>query len=66
MMFCEKKGWVICCEVGRFIQKLNYMHYNPTQGHWKLCEFPEEYKFSSFRFYEFGDMEFEFLSHYEG
>jgi len=33
-----------------FIQKLNYMHNNPTQLYWKLCRFPEEYKHSSFRF----------------
>jgi putative transposase len=49
-----------------FMQKLQYMHKNPTQAHWKLCTFPEEYKYSSFKFYEFGDNEFEFLSHYEG
>jgi len=49
-----------------FMQKLAYMHNNPTQAHWKLCKFPEEYKYSSFRFYEFGENEFEFLSHYEG
>ncbi len=49
-----------------FLQKLNYMHKNPTQAHWKLCTFPEEYKYSSCRFYEFGDKEFDFLSHYEG
>jgi REP element-mobilizing transposase RayT len=49
-----------------FMQKLNYMHNNPTQAHWKLCRFPEEYEYSSFRFYEFGDNKFEFLCHYEG
>ncbi len=20
-----------------FLQKLNYLHYNPTEAHWKLC-----------------------------
>ena len=49
-----------------FIQKLNYMHNNPIQAHWKLCTFPEEYKYSSFRYYEFGKDDFGFLSHYEG
>src|SRR4051794_13196414 len=44
-----------------FMQKLVYMHKNPAQPHWKLCTFPEEYKYSSFRFYEFGDDEFAFL-----
>ena len=49
-----------------FMQKLNYMHNNPTQPHWKLCKYTEEYKYSSLRFYECGDTSFEFLSHYEG
>ena len=25
-----------------FLQKLQYMHSNPTQPHWKLCTFPEQ------------------------
>ncbi len=37
-----------------FLQKLNYMHNNPTQAHWKLCQYPEEYKYSSAKFYEKG------------
>jgi len=49
-----------------FIQKLEYMHKNQIQAHWNLCRFPEEYKYSSFRFYQFGDNNFKFLSHYEG
>ena len=49
-----------------FMQKLEYMHNNPTQPHWELCKFPQEYTYSSFRFYEFGDAKFDFLSHYEG
>jgi hypothetical protein len=48
------------------MKKLNYMDNNPTQAHCMLCKFPEEYKYSSYRFYEFGDREFDFLSHYEG
>ena len=47
-----------------FLQKLNYMHNNPTQAHWKLCQYPEEYKYSSAKFYEKGIDEFGFLSHY--
>lgn len=27
-----------------FLQKLNYMHNNPAQPHWKLCQCPEEYR----------------------
>jgi hypothetical protein len=29
-----------------FFQKLNYMHNNPIQLHWKLCQYREEYKSS--------------------
>lgn len=49
-----------------FLQKLNYMHYNPTQVHWELCQYPEEYKYSSAKFYERGINQFGFLSHYNG
>ncbi len=49
-----------------FLQKLQYIHFNPTQPHWKLCRFPEEYKYSSARFYEKGIDEFGFLQHYLG
>jgi len=48
-----------------FIQKLNYIHNNPVAAQWKLCQFPEEYKYSSYRFYETGVDEFGFLSHYD-
>jgi len=49
-----------------FMQKLNYIHNNPVAAKWKLCQFPEEYKYSSYRFYETGVNEFGFLSHYNG
>lgn len=49
-----------------FLEKLNYIHNNPTQAHWKLCQYPEEYKYSSAKFYEKGIDEFTFLSHYMG
>ena len=49
-----------------FLQKLNYIHINPTQAHWKLCQYPEEYKYSSAKFYERGIDQFSFLSHYMG
>ncbi len=47
-----------------FLQKLNYIHYNPIQAHWKLCKYPEEYRYSSSKFYEEGADEFCFLTHY--
>jgi REP element-mobilizing transposase RayT len=45
-------------------QKLDYMHFNPLQEHWQLCTQPEEYKFSSAAFYEYGVDEFKILTHY--
>jgi REP element-mobilizing transposase RayT len=32
-------------------QKMNYIHHNPCQPHWKLSETPEAYLWSSARFY---------------
>lgn len=32
-------------------QKMDYIHHNPCQPHWKLSETPEEYIWSSARFY---------------
>jgi putative transposase len=32
-------------------QKLNYLHHNPCQPHWNLAETPEDYPWSSARFY---------------
>ena len=34
--------------------RLNYVHNNPLQAHWKLAKRPEEYAFSSAAFYEMG------------
>ncbi len=45
-------------------QKLEYIHNNPVQGKWMLANDPLGYKYSSARFYENGDKEFGFLSHY--
>ena len=32
-------------------QKMTYLHNNPCQPHWQLVEFPEDYPWSSARFY---------------
>jgi REP element-mobilizing transposase RayT len=32
-------------------QKLEYIHQNPVQPHWRLAKLPEEYIWSSARFY---------------
>ena len=46
-------------------QKLDYLHENPLQEKWQLVQSPEEYRWSSARFYEDGvDGLFGFLTHY--
>jgi putative transposase len=35
-------------------QKLNYIHNNPVSGRWNLCEYPDQYVYSSATFYESG------------
>ena len=47
-----------------FEQKLDYTHFNPLQEHWNLASRPEDYKWSSARFYETGIDEFGFLTDY--
>jgi putative transposase len=47
-----------------FEQKLNYIHDNPLQERWRLAEFPEDYKYSSAKFYMTGVDEFGLLTHY--
>ena len=49
-----------------FLQKMNYIHHNPVKHPWCLAKFPEEYKYSSAKFYETGTDDFGFLSHYQG
>ena len=45
-----------------YFQKFDYTHYNAvTAG---LCAVPEDYKYSSAKFYETGFDEFGFLTHY--
>jgi putative transposase len=49
-----------------FMQKLNYIHNNPLQDKWQLAELPENYIYSSARFYETGEDIFGLLTHYNG
>ncbi|WP_419788760.1 transposase [Mucilaginibacter sp. X4EP1] len=49
-----------------FMQKLDYIHNNPVQDKWQLGKYPEDYKYSSARFYETGVDEFGLLTHYGG
>jgi len=46
------------------LQKLQYIHNNPTQQKWRLCVAPEDYVYSSARFYYFGDSKWPFLTHF--
>ncbi|HWB28149.1 MAG TPA: hypothetical protein VG738_21905 [Chitinophagaceae bacterium] len=48
------------------IQKLNYIHNNPLQDRWRLAKHTAEYYYSSARFYEFGDSDFDFLKNIYG
>ena len=43
------------------LQKLNYIHNNPMQKHWRLAKHPCDYNYSSARYYEMGDKNFRFL-----
>ena len=49
-----------------FEQKFDYIHHNPLQHKWQLAQYPEDYKYSSARFYETGIDEFGLLTHYAG
>lgn len=49
---------------GMFIQKLNYIHQNPVVA--GLCLQPEEYHYSSAKYYEDGIDDFEMLTHWRG
>ncbi len=49
-----------------FDQKFEYVHNNPIQEKWRLAEYPEDYKWSSARFYLSGVDEFGFLTHVMG
>ena len=47
-----------------FMQKLEYIHWNPVKA--GLCSYPEGYHYSSARFYITGVDEFGFLTHLNG
>jgi REP element-mobilizing transposase RayT len=49
-----------------FMQKMDYIHNNPLQEKWCLAEFPEDYKYSSAKFYYSGHDEFGILAHDDG
>lgn len=46
-------------------QKLDYIHLNPLQEKWNLAEYPEDYYWSSAKFYQTGEDDFNMLTHYK-
>lgn len=55
---------IAICSEKIFIQKLNYIHRNPLQPRWNLCESSCDYKYSSAKFYETGINDFGILTHF--
>lgn len=47
-------------------QELRYIRNNPIQPKWRLADVPEDYEFSSARFYEIAYDDFDWLSHFRG
>lgn len=45
-------------------QKLEYIHTNPLQAKWNLAGTPEDFRWSSAKFYETGIDEFSIVTHY--
>jgi REP element-mobilizing transposase RayT len=45
-------------------QKIDYIHRNPLHERWNLAERPEDFRWSSARFYETGEDVFGILTHY--
>jgi REP element-mobilizing transposase RayT len=43
------------------LQKLNYIHLNPLASHWHLADNPWDYYYSSARYYELHEKNFDFL-----
>jgi len=46
-----------------FWQKLDYIHNNPVKA--DLCAYPEDYKYSSAKFYLKNERDWDFLIHHE-
>lgn len=46
------------------LQKIDYIHNNPVKA--GLCQYPEDYKYSSAGFYLKNESNWDFLTHYDG
>jgi putative transposase len=63
--FWERNPMVKECFHEKFyLQKLDYIHHNPCQPKWLLCDKPESYQWSSASFYENNDTHYSWLTHY--
>jgi REP element-mobilizing transposase RayT len=47
-------------------QKLDYIHRNPVQEKWTLADTPQNYKYSSARYYYLNTDDWGFITHYAG
>jgi hypothetical protein len=45
-----------------FLQKMKYIHNNPVKA--SICKKPADYKYSSAKFYDVGEDEFQLISPY--
>jgi putative transposase len=62
--FWERRPWKATMYNRRIaIQKLTYMHNNPVKA--GLCALPEDYYYSSCRYYELNSDDWGFITHYE-
>ena len=43
------------------LQKLNFIHLNPLAAHWNLVNEPSKYNYSSAKYYEMNEKNFDFL-----
>src|SRR6478609_8812156 len=63
--FWQRDPLAVCMDSKEKIeQKLEYIHLNPLQEHWNLANKPENYKWSSARFYETGIDDYNMLTDY--
>ena len=63
--FWQRNPLSIYCYSDQMIeQKLTYIHDNPTQDKWQLVSLPEQYIYSSAKFYIENQDEFGFITHY--
>jgi putative transposase len=63
--FWQRRGLPIIMYDRKILeQKLDYIHFNPLQEHWRLVSDPNDYYFSSCSFYELNDNRFDWLTHY--